>query len=50
MVRQNRDFIKQLKKCRDIAFSDGELVSIRDLFDRVRNSYSGRTCIIEKKE
>ncbi len=49
MVRQNRDFIKQLKKCRDIAFSDGELVSIRDLFDRVRNSYSGRTCIIEKK-
>lgn len=49
MTGQNRAFKNRLKKCRDTAFSGGELVSIRDLFDRVRNAYSGRTCIAEKK-
>lgn len=49
MTGQNRAFKKRLKKCRDTAFSDGALISIRDLFDRVLNAYSGRTCIAEKK-
>ncbi len=50
MTGQNRAFKNRLKKCRDTAFSGGGLISIRDLFDRVRNAYSGRTCIIEKKD
>ena len=49
MTGQNRAFKNRLKKCRDAAFSGGGLISIRDLFDRVRNAYSGRTCIVEKK-
>ena len=49
MTGQNRAFIKQLEKCRKSVFSLGGLKSVRELFDRARNSYSGRTCIVEKK-
>ena len=49
MIGQNRAFSKRLDKCRKNVFSGGELASLRDLFDRVCSSYSGRACIVEKK-